>query len=421
MYDFLSENNLIYNRQFGFRKNYSTNHALISLNEDLKSCRDNGGFTAGIFIDLEKAFDTVNHKILSDKLLYYGFRGVTHKLLMSFLSNRSQYVSIHGFDSNILPTKCGVPQGSTLGPILFLLYINDLRFSLKNTSSNHFADDTCIIYANNFPNLKMKTFETVLNTELKSTAEWLKSNRLSLNEKKSKLLIYHSKRKKIDYKSFSIKLNNVKLNPELNVKYLGMLIDKFLSWDDHIHNLGKTLSRSNGILSKLRHYLPKETLISVYYATFHSYLIYGCLNWSQANATSIEKINILQKKCLRIINFAPYNSHSPPLFKQCKILRVNDIIKIEKIIFAYKFITDNLPIDLRKFLKSNTNIYNTRNMSNRGLSIPKINTVLYGRNSLRFSIPKEWNDFIKNHNIQQIKTSYSLKKLLKSEILMLYT
>ena len=108
---------------------------------------DTGFQVGGIFIDLEKAFDTVNHDLLIDKLYYYGFRGVSQQLIKSFLSERHQFVSIHRFDSLKLPITCGVPQGSTLGPLLFLLYINDLNFSIKSSTISHFADDTSILYA----------------------------------------------------------------------------------------------------------------------------------------------------------------------------------------------------------------------------------------------------------------------------------
>jgi len=420
MYEFLSKNDLIYKRQFGFRRDHSSNHALISVSEDIKVCIDKGLLTAGIFIDLEKAFDTVNHSILSDKLQHYGFRGNSHKLIVSFLSNRKQFVSIQGFNSQIMDIKCGVPQGSTLGPLLFSLYLNDLRFCLKNASSNHFADDTCIIYSSINKLSKLKTFETILNTELKAVVEWLNINRLSLNVNKSKLLMFHSKRKKINYESFSIKLNNVRLKPKQNVKYLGLIIDNFLSWDDHILTLGKTLSRSNGIIAKLRHYLPKLTLISVYYAIFHSYLLYGNLSWSQTINTNVEKINVIQKKCLRLINFAQFNSHTASLFRECNILKLEDIIKMEKIKFAYQFQNNSLPIDLNRILNRNINNYNTRNMSKQGLVVPKIYTVMYGEKSLRFSIPKEWNKFIKVHDVSLISSVSSLKRILKNEYISKY-
>ena len=124
----------------------------------------------GIFVDLEKAFDTVNHKILCDKLDFYGLRGNVNKLLRSYLSKRKQYVSVNGFDSEVKNVTCGVPQGSSLGPLLFLLYINDFRLCLSETSFGHFADDTFIIYNSK----KAKTIETIINTELKHVVKWLR-------------------------------------------------------------------------------------------------------------------------------------------------------------------------------------------------------------------------------------------------------
>ena len=149
MYDFIDKNQLIYERQFGFRTKHSTNHALISTPEAIKAEIDNGNYVRGVFIDLQKAFDTVNHDILCEKLAFYGFRGNSQLLIKSFLSNRQQYVSLNGFDSSKFDMQCGVPQGSTLGPSIFILYINDLRFALKDAIVSHFADDTCILYASN--------------------------------------------------------------------------------------------------------------------------------------------------------------------------------------------------------------------------------------------------------------------------------
>ena len=172
MYEYLDTNNLLYDKQFGFRSKHSTNHALISLTESIKKHLDNKELVSGVFVDLAKAFDTVNHKILCNKLSYYGFRGKFNDLINSFLSNRKQYVSINGFDSENLEISCGVPQGSTLGPLLFVLYINYLQYSLKFASASHFADDTCLLYANKKP----KTVETNLNFDLKTLDQWLCAN-----------------------------------------------------------------------------------------------------------------------------------------------------------------------------------------------------------------------------------------------------
>ena len=205
MFKFLESNKLIYTRQFGVRANHSTNHALVSMTESIKSFLDNGDFGASIFIDLEKAFDTVSHQILCNKLNYYGFWGKFNNLFKSFLSNRKQFVSINGFDSSHLEIKCGVPQGSTLGPLLFLLYINDLRYSLKYYTASHFADDTSIIYSSNH----LKTIETNLNFDQRCVGM---VEIQSLNVKKTKLLFFRSKYKAIQ-ENISIKIQGVRINP----------------------------------------------------------------------------------------------------------------------------------------------------------------------------------------------------------------
>ena len=240
---------------------------------------------AGVFIDLEKAFDTVNHSILYNKLKHYGFRGKINGLILSFLSNRRQYVSINGYDSIKRPILFGVPQGSTLTPLLFLLYINDLRYCLKYTTASHFADDTCSTYASS----NLKTIESNFNFDLKNLNE-----RPSLNIKKTKLLIFHSKFNRNNF-DISIKIQGVKLKPTDQAKYLGLLIDHTLSWDNHINELSIRLSKANGILSKLQHFVPPSTLISVYYAIFYSHLNYSILVWSLTKS-NLDKIDKLQKK-----------------------------------------------------------------------------------------------------------------------------
>ena len=247
------------------------------------------------FVDLEKAFDTVDHDILCEKLNHYGVRGNVNKLIKSYLANRKQYVSLNGFDSEIKNIDCGVPQGSSLGPLLFLIYINDFRLCLNETKSAHFADDTFILYNSK----KLKTIETIVNTELKEVAKWLNLNKLSLNAGKTELIFFHSHQHSLNYGNISIKFKGVKLSTVDKFKYLGM----YLSWNYHIQHLSTKLSRANGILSKLRHNAPLETCLQVYYAIFYSHLIYGCNIWGLTSEENLNKIEVLQKKCLRIITF----------------------------------------------------------------------------------------------------------------------
>ena len=187
IYSFLNKYMLIYKRQFGFRAAHSTNHALASLVEYIKEKIDNDNYVCGVFIDLQKAFDTVDHDILIRKLEYYGIRGKANDWLKSFLYERKQFVSINGFKSSNKVIKCGVPQGSTLGPLLFLIYINDLSSAFsESVITHHFADDTNLLYANT----NIRTIETILNFELKQLVEWLKANKLSLNASKTDLLCF---------------------------------------------------------------------------------------------------------------------------------------------------------------------------------------------------------------------------------------
>ena len=138
----MEEKNLFYKRQFGFRKNHSTNHALIEITENIRKALDKGRVACGVFVDLQKAFDTVNHEILVEKLSHYGITGTAQNWFKTYLENRTQFVSIRGYDSETKPLPHGVPQGSVLGPLLFLIYINDLFHCIKYSTVFHFADDT---------------------------------------------------------------------------------------------------------------------------------------------------------------------------------------------------------------------------------------------------------------------------------------
>ena len=162
LYTFLNNNN-IYNLQFGFRQQYSTSHVLINITEIIRKAFDDGNIGCRVFVDLQKAFDTVDHQILLAKLSHYGIRGVSNDWFKSYLSNRSRYVSINGYDSGFAAINCGVPQESVLGPLLFLLYINDLNQAIKFCKVHHFADDTNLLCLSN----SIKKLNKLVNADLK--------------------------------------------------------------------------------------------------------------------------------------------------------------------------------------------------------------------------------------------------------------
>ena len=184
--NFLNSAEIIYKFQFGFRKQYSTNHALLSIVEQIRNALDKKMFTCGVFIDLEKAFDTVNHDIILSKLYHYDVRGVANKWFSSYLSNRYQKVSLNGVSSSRLPVTCGVPRGSILGPLLFLIYINDMHLSMQSSTIYQFADDTNLLYSCK----SLKILRKKINKDLVHLYEWLCANRLSLNALEKLNLLY---------------------------------------------------------------------------------------------------------------------------------------------------------------------------------------------------------------------------------------
>ena len=225
VYKFLEKCKCIFHRQFGFRQKHSTNHALLEITENIRKALDTGKFACGIFIDLQKAFDTVNHNILIDKLKHYGIRGTANNWFQSYLSNRTQFVSIQGYDSVNLLIEHGVPQGPVLGPLLFLTYINDLHYAIKHCSVYHFADDTNLLNINSSP----KRMQKLVNLDLKFLYQWLLANKISLNCSKTELIFSHKPRSPpADFK-FKLKLNGHKLEPSESIKYLGIYLDSSLS------------------------------------------------------------------------------------------------------------------------------------------------------------------------------------------------
>ena len=228
LYSFLELHNCIYDLQFGFREKHSTNHALMSMVQQIRDAMDEGNTAIGVFVDFQKAFDTVNHNILIRKLEHYGIRGTPKNWFKSYLTERKQYVSIDGADSNHASIKHGVPQGSVLGPLLFFIYINDLHTCIKHSTTRHVADDTNLIHILNrsFPNRVNK-----INRDLRSLNHWLLANKISLNSTKTELIYFRKSGSAIPEKR--IKLNGVKLIACSEVKYVGITLDEHLTFEPH--------------------------------------------------------------------------------------------------------------------------------------------------------------------------------------------
>ena len=257
--EFIDNNKILSELQFGFQKNKSTEQAVSTILSTLDEAKSRRDSSYCIFLDFAKAFDTVNHEILLKKLDHYGVSGVALDLLRSYLSNRTQQTEINGVLSDTGIIKHGVPQGSVLGPLLFLLYINDISESSKILKFFLFADDTTVHYSDK----TSSDTENLLNNELSKVSDWLAANKLSLNVKRSNFLHFHHG--KIKKPSINLKINGINVEEKEVTKYLGVFIDNKLSWRSHIAHVKAKLSRGNGMISRIRYHVNDTCLLNLFY------------------------------------------------------------------------------------------------------------------------------------------------------------
>ena len=237
-------------------------------------------------------FDTIDHQILLRKLQRYGVRGIACDWFKSYLENRVQYVSYNTKDSDYMKIMCGVPQGSILGPLLFILYINYIVKVSTVLNPVLFADDTSLFHAHTDFDILIEE----INEELQKITTWFHTNKLSLNIKKSNFIIFLPKGKKCNTENVKININGNEIKRVNFTKFLGIYIDEHLSWAQHIEFLSKQIARNVGILSKLKHFLPMYIMNTLYYSLILSHLQYCTLLWANTYSTCLNKLRILQKK-----------------------------------------------------------------------------------------------------------------------------
>ena len=263
LYTSFETNKLFYGSQYEFYKRHSTEFAALELVDKLLNMMDKGQVPLGIFLDLSEAFDTLDHKILIKKLEFYGVSDGPGKLLESYLSNRKQYVVFDDINSQVLDIKTGVPQGSILGPLLFLIYINDIVKSSNLFKFLFFTDDTTIIAPMNINN---KETANIINMELDKIITLLKLNKLSLNISKTKFCIFDKVQREISIPE--IQSENTVISYSKVIDFLGFRLDDNLNWNDHLEKLFCKLSQNLGIINKLRYVLPRNVLLQLYNLLF---------------------------------------------------------------------------------------------------------------------------------------------------------
>ena len=330
--------NLLFPSQYGFRESHNTEYAVMENIDKIVENIEARNLPLNIFLDLSKAFDTLDHSILLYKLSHYGITGMSYKLCESYLSNRQQYVMYNGYKSDLLPIRTGVPQGSILGPLFFLIYMNDFDRSTNVFKFIMYADDTTLLATlSAVTDAEMCTIENNINYALACVNNWLKTNKLSLNSTKTKFMIFHPRNKHIPNLKLSIEDTDIENVDKFD--FLGITVDKNLTWDSHIFKIQMKIAKVCGIMNRLKHFIPIDTLLTLYSSLIQPHLLYGILLWGQKS----NKLFKLQKKILRIITNSRYNSHTDPLFKKCEVLKVKDILHQQEWKFYHKLQNGKLP------------------------------------------------------------------------------
>jgi hypothetical protein len=368
---FLEKNSILLKNQYGFRKNHSTYMAIIDMYDKISRAIDDGEYAVGVFIDLSKAFDTLNHEVLLSKLEYYGVRGTALVWFRNYLFNRQQYVFFKGESSSVRSIVCGVPQGSVLGPLLFILYINDIINCSNILKFILFADDTNLFYSNK----NITELAKIMNFELAKVSTWFRANKLSLNASKTTFICFGSKHLPRQNSPLELFLDGSVLMRTDNVKFLGVYLDEKLNWNIHLNHISNKISRGLGIMGRCRSIFPNNILQTLYYSLVYPYLIYCCIVWGGACATALNKLQVLQNRCVRLITRSPYRSSASPLFKQLRILKLMDIRKLQIALFMFKCLNALLPDSCSQYCIINLRTYyNMRN--NHDFLIPNYRTYI---------------------------------------------
>ena len=406
LYTYLENNSILNPNQFGFRSGKSTTQAILNLMQYLYTNIDSNKIIFSMFLDFRKAFDSVDHKILLSKLNCYGIRGEALDWFRSYLSDRKQYVHINNASSNIKLIKYGVPQGSILGPFLFLIFINDITKCSDFFKFILYADDstlsTCI------DDKDIKQCSKLINRELNKVNQWLKANSILINEDKTKyMLLSYNK----DIKLPTIKIGKNKIQRTSVTKFLGIHLDQNLTFKTHINEISRKTSKTAGLLYKLRSFLPSNVLKTIYQSLMHPYFIYGIETWHGTFQNYTNKIFIIQKKAIRTINNLEYNAHTNDYFKSNEILKLEDQYRLQTVTYIYKVLNSNIDPSIYSKLCRNSDIHQHYTKSNNKFKIMRVNRSrsknIICHNGILF-----WNTI--PEQIKESKSLFKFKKMVKS-------
>jgi hypothetical protein len=404
---YLTENKLITIDQSAYLKQHSTVTCLHRVIEDWREIISDKNLVGTCFLDISKCFDSIDHSILICKLEKYGVKGIEKAWFTNYLTNRQQVVKCNNKMSQPLNVEIGVPQGSILGPILFLLFINDLTQHCNGAQCNLFADDALFyVYGKDLNEVNIK-----LQNCIKSVEDWYQSNKLTLNAKKSNVMLVHNSNRIIN-KSLNITVNTTKLDQVDHVKYLGVWLDEKLQWHHHINSICKKTNKKLAMLNRVSEFLPQSSLLSIYKSFIMPTFDYADTIWHPCNKFLSHKVQVLQNRAARIIfkNFDYINTRGLDLVKQLNIQNTYGRREYRMCIMMFKCIHGKVPTYLSDYVVMACDIhkYGTRQAESMNVHIPPFKTKFH-QNSFFCQGGYLWNNLPSN-----LKENTSLDSFKKS-------
>jgi hypothetical protein len=435
--NFLYESNFFYDNQFGFLKGRSTNHAILKIINFITNAINSGEFTLSIFLDVAKAFDSVDHNILFSKLENAGIRGISLDWFKSFLKDRKQKVKVgNTWSSTLKELNISVLQGSVLGVILFLIFVNDLYMCAPELFKVIFADDLTSLASHS----DIEILNQIGNSGIDKLFKWYSANKLAIHPGKSRFMIF-----KPPYVNLDMLPNDVNQNPyfplfintndigdnditkinlikgipnetEGSMKVLGVLLDQHLNLQDHVKSLHSKIAKNVYMLNQVKNLLDNNILKLIYFAHIHSHLVYCCNILGMCTANTIKPIQVLQKKAIRIISNASYYAHTPQLFHDNDILPLTELIKYCSCLFMFDYVNGNLPAAFHhswnENWRVNENRYVLRNAND--FNIPRVR-YKYLDNHPLYNFSRLWNDL--HDDLKSIRVRSKFESALKKSLL----
>jgi hypothetical protein len=380
--DFLDRNSYLSCNQFGFRRNRSTIDALLQIQKTICNARHKKLYVCVIAIDFKKAFDILCRKILFKKLFLYGLSLKSIDLIISYFSERQQFVSFYGKNSKSLRINTGVIQGSIIGPLLFSIYIDDMMKIELNCKIILYADDTTLI----FMHKDLVELEKIINLNMILLSRWLLKNNLVINYDKSHFLLIGSK----NSNNFNVNINNKSIRRTLELKILGLTFDEFLKFDKHIETRVQKTSKFIRVFAKLRHFMPFFSLSLMFKALLLPQMTYACEVWGFTYDKYLMKLEVLQNIMARVITFSVHRETAYPLFKKLKWIKLKDIITINSSKFIFKAV-NGMSCEPSNNLFSLLPKRRTRSDADYQLKIENWK-LQYLRNSLFYKGVETWNE-----------------------------